>query len=301
MIKRAIDAELFIVRVSSRVLKRNFTKYFSVVFKSYLMGLLKPTQLYIKTQTSKDITLNLIKPRPSQWIKMSYFWWREIDDIVDGDIQIPEWYNNIDEYFTQIQYDILNTSEKPKTQLWKSAAHILSSYQKYTGRNIYPYLVDFLEGMKTEYYRRINQSILSEQELNTLYDQSFRGSHEIYLAALWSQNNSQDLKELPQILWWMYGLKDMQQDLKGWIINIPKEVVEKLDLHISTYINSDKIKELLNLDIIKERMDIVVEKQYQNLTILKKKYTELDSAAQKICNWLLPEIESFIKQHRLSY
>lgn len=266
-ITQYINNELFALGVSWRTILRNYEKYTSVVVKSYLMWVL-------------DITNKRI--RFNQWIRMAYAFWREIDDIIDGDKRIPNWFIDWNHFLDSLIDDINN--DKPNTRIWLYANCIINDFKK-IGYDLTIDLKDFIQWMRTEYNRREHKRFLSENELVLLHNQSFRWPQQIYLSALWSQYSVGEIGELPQILWWIYGLKDFIDDYNKNIYNIPKEVIEK--------IWNTNLKDILESDDFDNWVISVVNKQKENLKILQEKILKMDNWVKVICNWLLPEIIEF--------
>lgn len=266
-----IEHELFILKVSSRTLLRDYKKYSSVVIKSYLMWILDIDK--------KKIRLN-------QWIRMAYSFGREIDDIIDWDIKLPLWFKDWSEFLNIVKNDLIQTS-KPLTKIWFHWRHLIKEFKKLWS-DLENDLLDFLDWMRDEYERRIAKVFLDEEQLNELHDKSFRWPQQIYLTGLWSKYHVSQIHELPQILWWIYWLKDLKNDFERWIYNIPNEIVSSLryeERNLSTIIHSEWFDQrLLN----------TINKQSINLKLLEEKITSMDFWVKKVCSSLLPEIHDFI-------
>lgn len=283
--KEIYNLEKFIFHVWAKTIQRDPKKYTSVVVKSYLMWLLQPKNITIQVPlTQKQIQMNLLLPRVSQWIRLSYFFGRYIDDIVDGDELPPAQYkNNIKKYIKNIK------TWKENTEIISKVMNkIIQTYQTFSP-DIKNYLHDFLDAMVDEHDRRLNKAAMSKKELIKLHDKSFRWAHEIYLCALWSQQRAKNIAELPQILWRIYAIKDLKDDIKNGIYNIPSEYIKQ-----ETY-QKKNTKEIIGSSEVKKRIEDTLQEQSINIQQLRNK--KLDNGAKRICEWLLPEIEKFIKEY----
>jgi hypothetical protein len=287
-LKNSYLLEKFIIKTWVNTIKRDPKKYLSVVIKSYLMWILKIKEFEFQNpMTKKDISITLMLPRVSQWIRLSYFFGRAIDDIVDGDIPIPDWYNDITEYITTIKNDILQNNIASNIMISKVCQKIIETYKKYD-KDIQKYAIDFFFFFLLEYYRRKDKLILNKEQLINLHDKSFRGAHEIYLCALWSKNRQKDISELPQILWRLYGIKDLSEDLSKNICNIPSE------LWIGIPEWKTELENMLNNETIQKRVIETIQTQNENIKKLRWRYNSLDKSSKIICEWLLPELDWFI-------
>ncbi len=280
----SIQNELFIAKVNTRTVLRNWEKYVGVVTKSYLMGLF-------------DISTQRI--RTKQGIRLAYPVGREIDDIVDGDIPLPNWFTDVPQLLAQVKADLLG-SLAPQTSLGKYARVVAGDLEKLGCATIRTDLADFLDGMQSEYVRRRDKQLLSYDALCTLHDQSFRGSQQAYLVALWSRFHAADIAELPQILWWIYGLKDLKDDLSKGICNIPAEVLAQIPNAVDAQRNID-LTALLASPVFMQRVAHVVAQQKDNLACLQEKLQHMDLGVNKMCGGLLPEIEAFINTFSIGW
>ena len=227
------------------------------------------------------------KLKPNQWVRMAYAFGREVDDIVDGDVALPEWFMQCDDFLDQVKDDILINTKQPITKLWFHWKHIIKKFLN-IWQNLEYDLVDFLEWMKQEYRRRIWKMFLREEELNSLHDKSFRWSQQVYLSALWSRYNASDIKELPQILGWIYWLKDLKSDFNKWIYNIPIEVL------CDIWYKQGDLSQIIDSELFDKWISDTISKQSFNIAELEKKIQSMDFWVKKICSSLLPEIHDFI-------
>lgn len=238
--------------------------------------------------TQKDISLLLPLPRISQWIRLSYFRGRAIDDIIDWDAELPATYKDIPEFIQAVAEDIVqNRRQESLTTIGKAVIKMIESYKKH-GKDIQPHILDFLDAMIIEYNRRTLKQLLTEEQLINLHDKSFRSAHDIFLYALWSKNNAKDIVELPQILWQLYWIKDLHNDLSKNICNIPKEI------WVNIPVDKKGFEELLDNENVENRVMKTLDKQTENIASLRWKYDLLDKSARILCEWLLPELDVFI-------
>ena len=201
---------------------------------------------------------------------------------------VPDWSQDIPEFIQAIKNDVSQDKKhKSNTIIGKAGVKMIETYKKH-GKDIQEYMVDFLDAMMMEHQRRIQKTILTEEQLIDLHNKSFRGAHDIFLCALWSKNNAKDIQELPQILWRLYGIMDLQKDLSKNICNIPKEI------GIDIPVNKQDFETLLNNKEVQQWITKTIEAQKANIEIVRWKYNLLDKPARVLCEWLLPELDTFI-------
>lgn len=315
-----LKTEWAALKISCETIKRDPKKYLSVVVKSYLMGILTFTEKSLVTKDTideyndyasirndykKEEIMPILDPgkfwkilipriRPNQWVRIAYAYGSAVADIVDGHKKLPVGFTSIEELLDYLLYSLSEEEldlQKEKIAIVQLQKAVCAWFLK-KWVDIKPYLIDALLWMKTEYQRRLWKQILSNEELVTLHNQSFRGAHQVYLVALGPQYQASDIAELPQILWFIYWLKDLKQDLDDNMCNIPKEVCDEIP-----YALWEPIEKLLDSDFFWWWVQSTIEEQKKNCAILENKISSMDKWVQMICHALLPEIYKFFDRY----
>ena len=163
-------------------------------------------------------------------LEPSYYACRRVDDVADGDRDLPPGFENFYEWIAYLRNHI-NTGGKniPKAPtadyLLKQAIVRLEREQRPTD-NIRGEFNGFLDAMTVEYERRINRSVLSAQELEEVNRNSFGHAHNMALIAIRSRTRAPDVPQLPQLQGRLYAIADLETELRRGICNIPAEVLE---------------------------------------------------------------------------
>jgi len=130
----------------------------------------------------------------------AYWWGRATDDMADGDYPLPDGINSFKQYIEVSKGNIKDGCKQVRKGftidfLLKQALQKLERVQ--TNRdNVREDLSLFLDAMLVEHSRRVNYAVLSQEELEQLYDQSFGHAHNIMLIALRSKTRAHDIPEI---------------------------------------------------------------------------------------------------------
>ncbi len=189
------------------------------------------------------------------------------------------------EHFLDDLSQSLDTQSTQYPLLWNVINRTVRDIYKISQYDIWPELTDFFVGMKMEYMRRINKSILSKNEIEKIFNSGFRGPQQIYLVWLGSEYTIDDIHELPIILWRVYSLRDLEWDLNNWICNIPYEILDIMWYKLIPRYSEIKNHHLLNVWIVE-----VCQEQRNNIDLLKNKiqygYSELRKFVDDYCQQL---------------
>ena len=228
-----------LIRRQNMLLERDYQKYRYMVF-----------------------TLNLVHPG----LKCAYFAGRWLDDVVDGDENLPFGFNSVDEWINQIENHVLAYGTEKQTMLLtqntaflfqRAIQHLQPLEKKTQGGNVQTEFAEFLEAMRSEYHRRINPVPLAEDEIVKRYWDCFSHAQNITLIALKAKERIPStfptIKEmlemsphelpliLPIILGKDYAVHDLKEELAKGICNIPDKVLAESGIEILDLINNPNI------------------------------------------------------------
>ena len=192
--------ELFVLGTYLSLLNRDRKKYFKVATISYLLGALGICN----------------------GAKSSYFFCRIIDDCADGDQDSKDFGYSDFEHLLNDLTRVLNQKQRPKTNL-----EILAEQcAKINHGNNTPYLLDFLEAMRTECRRRSQKKLLTQQQLDAIHQNSFAPVLKIAFNSLQTKFNNELINDLTKIQSKVYSIQDLEKDFELGIYNFPAHLAK---------------------------------------------------------------------------
>jgi len=167
---------------------------------------------------------------------VSYNWGRAVDNIADGDTEVPiEGMPAIEWIRKQKELAVTGAESVPKlpTEEYMLKRTLIRLGEIGSDVDIQGEMVKFLDAMEVECDRRINGRVLTREELEILNRDSFGSPHTITLVAVRSKAQGHDVGELGQIQGRIQALRDIHPELEKGICNIPAEVLEESSLTLS--------------------------------------------------------------------
>ena len=216
-----IRRELFILRCYIALLRRNFKKYFTVASFTYFLG---ASGLYRSA-------------------KPTYFFCRFVDDVTDGDRPLPKGFDSFQAFIDRLLYLLEN---KSNSKLKGIELMLTDALRKLDKTDATPLLIraelkSFLQSMQVDYTRRTQKQVLSQTEIDELYDQSFASVLHLAMLGFGTQLERSDIKKLGQVQGKIYALQDLEDDLRMGIINVPRELVKKAGLSNEELMSSPRL------------------------------------------------------------
>ena len=201
--------ELFILRCYLSLLKRNFRKYFTVASFTYFLG---ASGIYRSA-------------------KPTYFFCRFVDDVTDGDRELPKGYDSFQAFMDRMLQLLDHQGSKGLKGIELVLADALRKLDKTAAPQIIrTELKDFLQSMQVDYKRRTQQLLLSQQAIDQLYDQSFASVLHLAMLGFGTQLQRSDIQKLGVVQGKIYALQDLEEDLSKGIFNVPEELVKAAGL-----------------------------------------------------------------------
>ncbi len=173
-------------------------------------------------------------------LEPAYYVGRIVDDVADGHRSLPPGFETFKDWTTHLKQLVnLDWQDIPKEIspefLLKRAMIRLQPLQR-SGDNVSHEFSSFFSAMEVEHDRRINGSVLTTRELQSLNWHSFSHVQNIALIAIRSSTRVKEesgLAILPELLGRGYSVRDLKQDLSDNICNTPKEVLDESRLTLS--------------------------------------------------------------------
>lgn len=227
-------------------------------------------------------------------LEVSYHFGRAVDDVVDGDAELPSGFTSVPEWLQFLRGHIDEGGRNIPKGLTVEflLKRTLRRMQPYDGRRfgIQSELRSFLGAMEREYDRRVNRKVLNREELSLLYRDAFGPPHTITLEAVGSRTIAQDIPELAQAQGRLFAIADLKEDLARGIINIPQEVLELASLRSEELVeNPGRIKHRL----VGEWIESEISDCAQLIQTLREK--KLDWRGRAYVSYLLKGFDKFYK------
>ena len=249
------------------------------------------------------ISMNLVHPG----LKCAYFAGRWVDDIADGDENLPPGFNSVDEWIDQMKNHVLTYGTENQTILLgqnaaflfqRAIQHVQPYEKKAQGDNVQTEFAEFLEAMRSEYHRRITPVPLAEDEIVKRYWDCFSHAQNITLIALKAKERIPPtfppVKEmlvmspdelpliLPIILGKAYAVYDLKEELVKGICNIPDTVLAESGIDILALINNPSITDTNEIiqSWIKEEL------QVSSLLVKKLRRKKMDFRSKLLVRFL---------------
>jgi len=195
--------ELICAGEAVRVLKRDFRKYSKIV-----------TSLYLGAFVDFEI---------SRLSRCAYFFFKYLDDIADGDFPLNNPLSYLEKVKNQIEIRDFDNSE-----MGFLARDIINRLESGNGRENNPRekILASLDSIIFDYKRSIERKTLSYSELMEYYRLSFFSVIDLCLMGIKSDISAEDISGFCYSQGRVYSVRDLEEDWKKGIINIPAEDLE---------------------------------------------------------------------------
>lgn len=207
-------------------------------------------------------------------IRVGYCFAQALDDILDGDRYInSESYDYVQDIIKQIETNSFNEQD-PLSLLGK---YVVEKLDEYNSEKDNPYydLMQLLEILLFDRKRVMEKILLNKKELLEHHRKTFYHSLNLTLILTKAEYRAEDVKDLVDELSWCSPMRDLEEDLKKGLVNIPKEVLEQSNLtEPEKYPHSEIVKSSNVQDWIRQEYEFGL-KSIQNFELqlhtLKKK------------------------------
>lgn len=255
-----------------RLLGRNPVKYARGVSGMYLLSI-------------KGLEL-------SQIARACFFFFRNQDDALDGDRQdIKDPLAHVLTCSKQIA-SAKFTGEPKIINLAKFAIDRLQRKGK-KGDDPRQNFLDEIDVILFDYHRSRIRKILTEKELKKYYQQTFFPVIDLMLIGLNSKLRAKDIAEFSFCQGRVYTIRDLDQDWKKGIINIPKEILTKAKLNPDS-----SVGEIKNSTVVKDYFRQQLLLCRRKLSTLEKKLARADeSLTTRMCMGLINPLYKLNKRY----
>lgn len=257
---------------AARLLKRNPGKYLNRVKGLYI--------------------LSAVNCEVGQVARSSYFFLREIDDLLDGDRHtVP----NPLRYVSDVRSRIAAGKFNDERSIFSLAEYSIRTLEKKAKPRDNP-TNDFLEAidcMIFDHHRSRKREALSAEQLDSYYRHAFLPLHNLMFIGLGSDIRAGDVSKLAHAQGAVYSARDLKDDWNKGIINLPSEVLSAASLS-----SMSKFEEVQSSPLIKEYLMDQLTKSKRDLEELNLR---LDSCLEwltvKMCRGLIKPMIKFINKY----
>ncbi len=174
--------------------------------------------------------------------KPAYFFCRYIDDFADGESLVKHPQVSFDELITTLKGVVAHPQKKYKDTLQLTLVDAILKLKK---SNVDLVIIQkefsaFLDSMLFDYKRRTETCVLSQGELLQLYDASFKPILHIALIGLGVGIEEEYIFLLGRLQARLYAIQDMEYELTKNIINLPKELIQRMSCSLDDIVSSPK-------------------------------------------------------------
>lgn len=259
-----------------------------VVGREWKRLLSRDARKYAKITTAINI---LSATRIAPAFAPAYFFCRAVDDFADGDRDLPSEHGDYFQ-FSRTLIDLIDGNREPTDDVDFLLSQVIQRLGSNTsnGIDVKTELKAFMKAMEIENERRMNNGLLTREQLMDLYRDSFSSPQNIAFAALGSTASSEVVSQLGLLQGSFYAIRDLRDELPRGIINIPSEVIERSDLEHGDLCDPDIV---LENPSIQEWIKASLAECQEWISELRA--VDLDFQARVITGFLVNPIDTAIK------
>lgn len=178
----------------------------------------------------------LVKPIRAALIRSAYFWFRHVDDVVDGDKPLPAGYQNQQEFMQEKVLLVQQISQPDGHPVFGDPEDILLadyfSLAKRLRIDLSEESLAVLDTIALDEERARTRRVLSQRELNDYFDKLDFACIGGALKVAGETCDSGDLSSLSWAVRTMFNLRDFPRDFAQGIINISREEMQLYDIDL---------------------------------------------------------------------
>ena len=217
--------------------------------------------------------LSLRDREQGKLLRSSYLFFRHVDDFLDESDGTED--GKKLPYVLNLRDQIENNNFTRALKVSDLAEYALNALEKRARPNDSP-RQDFLDGIDAiifDYQRAKERRVLTSEELNKYYHDAFFPVVNLMLIGFESQFRADDIPALSYCQGRIFSIRDLEEDWKRGVINVPKEILDKAELTgessiedvkksaaVSNWIRSELLKSKPELIAVKNRLQSSGEK-----------------------------------------
>lgn len=204
-----MNAEILVAKQALELIRRNPSKL--------------PTVIGLYLVSLKDNEIGSVG-------RQTYFFMRHIDDILDGELKLPnvDLLSHVGSLRSQVESGIYDEKSQI-AQLAKSALNGLDK-KKRIGDDPKQDFLNEIDAMVFDYDRSKKRKVLTSEQLNNYYQQIFSPINNLMLIGLGSKLRAKDIPEMSSCQGRIYSIEHLQFDWNTGVINMPEEILNQTKL-----------------------------------------------------------------------
>lgn len=193
------------------------------------LGLLKRNPTMIRRHVIGTYLLSMKDCEVGSVARSSYLFLRHIDDVLDGDLEVKA---DPLEYVASLRSQVESGIYTGEPEVIRFVEHSLPILEKKTRPDDNPRrdFLNLIDAMVFDHRRLKERRILSSEQLEEYYKQTFSPLNNIMLIGLGSRFRACDIPEMSFCQGRVYSFRDLETDWHKGLINIPGEILNKTGL-----------------------------------------------------------------------
>lgn len=229
---------------------------------------------------------------PVQVFRASYFFCRHIDDVLDGDRYIS---SDPEQYVQDILKAMKIGHGGPEiTELYRFATCHLVNMTLNGEKPEEHFRRVVQDAMLFDYQRAEERRVLTRQELEEYYQNTFAPVLDLALIIAGSSLRSKDIPEAISTQGHLYSIRDLDKDLPRGVINIPREELALSGIETITPLEK---KDILRDSHLSRWLKKEVARHHKQLKPLRMRLR--DEGSREVCLPLIHEMDLFCRLHTL--
>ncbi|MFA6089855.1 MAG: hypothetical protein WC755_08410 [Candidatus Woesearchaeota archaeon] len=285
----ATQEQITIIRAELALYLRSPEKYETITSVYHLLSTFNPLAR-ISTKAPEGLY-------PA--FSVAYFFCRMVDDIVDGDSELPEGFDSIYKLVDSLKIQVNGKSVEPITDIHLMLRSMMTKLVPRSGDDLIAEVHIFLDAMIADYERRTKQTALSEAELADINKNSFGPPHTIAFMALNSSTMTSQINDLMQLEGRIQAVRDLKAELPKGIINIPLEVLNLSDFSKEQLITDPNLID--NCPIIQQWIQDELIWGYRIIEELNEQMKSFDWKGRIVVKFIVGPIKKFIDKESAKY
>ncbi len=198
----------------------------------------------------------IVNPQRANLIRSSYFWFRHIDDVADGDKPLPKQYQNKQEFLETKRELIGQLFSQASGPIYGDKEDLLLADYYSTAKKLNVDLsresFAILDTIILDEERARNRRVLSQEELNSYFYKLDLACGDGALKLVGETFSSEELAMLSWAVRTWFNLRDFPKDLDSGIINISAQDIYLYNIDLDCIEGRPTVEQLMEYDPIKK-------------------------------------------------
>ncbi len=171
---------------------------------------------------------SIVRPGKGAFIRSVYYFFRGIDDLLDGEYEGERITSDPRGYADDIKSQVINNGTvQPKDRITRLGNYAVPRLLKFADKDddVCGSISDLIDEMVFDYDRRQTRAVSNAGRLKQNYAVGLGGSLDLLFVGLGSAIRTRDIALFPIAQGQLYAARDLEKDWRLGIINVPSEVL----------------------------------------------------------------------------